>query len=72
MRSVCTDHCHFLREAPEEVVVSGLHGRRRCAMGAVVRNSDRTLVKFTYQLDRIVNAELRQPKSEQGRSSLSE
>jgi hypothetical protein len=65
-----TDYRYLLREATKEIVVPGLYGRRRCSMGAVVRS---ILVWFWDVLftgcGRIVNAEMRQPKSERGMSS---
>ena len=66
---LCLDHSHFLWEAAEENVV--LYGRRRRGMGAMVRNA-----WFAFQFNplnhftRIVNAEMRQPKSERGTYAL--
>jgi hypothetical protein len=66
----CIDNCYLLREATKEIMVPGLYGRRRRSMGAVVRSILALFwdVLFIY-CGRIVNAEMRQPKSERGISS---
>ena len=65
---VCADRPHVLGETTKEVLVSGLRGRRRGAMGAVVRFApyypENT---FVYSPSpRVINAEVRQHKSERG------
>lgn len=67
----CTDPGHFFGKETQKVVVPSVCRRRRRSMGTMVRR----ILHFSFDLDstifpthpnRIVNAELRQPKSDRG------
>lgn len=61
-----SDPCHLFREASKEILVPSLYGRGGSSLGTMVRPFVECKLRHRPIFYRVINAEVRQPKSERG------